>query len=45
MNRLPRKPARLKEIFVYIDIIDKVLVGNTQASMSGYCSIQSKWGD
>ena len=30
-------------MFVYVDIIDTVLVGNTKAFMLGYFSIQSKW--
>ena len=41
----PPKLARLKEIFVYFDILDTVLVGNTQAPMLGYLPIQTKWGD
>ena len=36
---------RLKEIFVYSDIIDTELVGNTQAPMYRYFPIQTKWGD
>ena len=44
-SSLPPKPGRLNKIFVYTDIIDTVLVGNTQASMLGYFPIQSKWGD
>ena len=42
---MPRKLARLKEIFVYSDIINTVLVGNTQAPMLGYFPIQTTWGD
>ena len=42
---MPPKLARLKEIFVYSDIIDTVFVGNTQASMLGYFPIQTKWGN
>lgn len=42
---LPPKLGRLNEIYVYTDIIDTVLVGNTQAPMLGYYPIQSKWGD
>ena len=44
-SSMPPKLARLKEIFIYSDIIDTVLVGNTQASMLGYFPIQTKWGD
>ena len=35
-SSLPPKPGRLNERFVYTDIIDTVLVGNTQAHMLGY---------
>ena len=42
---MPPKLARLKEIFVYSDIIDTVLIGNTQAPMLKYFPIQTKWGD
>jgi hypothetical protein len=41
---LPPKLSRINEIFVYTDIIDTVLVGNTQAPMLGYFPVQSKWG-
>ena len=41
---LPPKVTRLNEIFVYTDIIDTVLIGNTQAPCLGYFPIQSKWG-
>ena len=44
-SSLPPKLARLNIIFVYTDIIDTVLVGNTQAPMLGYFPIQRKWGD
>ena len=44
-SSLPPKPGRLNEIVVYTDIIDTVLVGNTQAPMLRYFPIQSKWGD
>ena len=44
-SSLPPKLARLNGIFVYIDIIDTVLVGNTQAPMLGNFPIQCKWGD
>ena len=42
---LPPKIARLNEIYVYTDIIDTVLVGNTQVPLLGYFPIQTKWGD
>ena len=41
---LPPKISRLNEIYVYTDIIDIVLVGNTQAPLLGYFPVQSKWG-
>ena len=41
-SSMPPKLARLKEIFVYSDIIDTVLVGTTQAFMLGYFVIQTK---
>ena len=41
---LPPKINRINEIYVYTDIVDTVLVGNTQAPMLGYFPIQSKWG-
>ena len=43
--KLPPKLGRLNEIFVYTDVIDTVLVGNSQVPMLGYFFIQSKWGD
>ena len=39
---LPPKLGRLNEIFVYTDIVDTVLVGNSQVPMLGYFPIQSK---
>ena len=42
---LPPILGRINEIFVYTDIIETVLVGNSQVPMLGYFPIQSKWGD
>ena len=42
---LPPILGRINEIFVYTDIIDTVLVGNSQVPMLGYFPVQSKWGD
>ena len=44
-SSLPPKHRRLNKICVYTDIIDTVLVGNTQPPMLGYFPIQRKWGD
>ena len=44
-SSLVTKLARLNEICVYTDIIDTVLVSNTQAYMLNYFPIQSKMGD
>ena len=44
-SSLPPKLGRLNKLFVYTDIIDTVLVGNTQAHMLGYFPIQRIWGD
>ena len=41
---LPPKVSRINEIYVYTDISDMVLVGNTQAPLIGYFPVQSKWG-
>ena len=37
--------GRINEIFVCTDIIDTVLVGNSQVPMLGYFPVQIKWGD
>ena len=42
---MPRYFCALKRNFFYSDIIDTVLVGNTQSHMLGYFPIQTKWGD
>ena len=44
-SSLQLKLVRLNEIIVYTNIIDTVMVGNTQAPIFGYFPIQSKWGD
>ena len=42
---LPTILGRINEIFVYTDIIDTVLIKNSQVPMLGYFPVQSKWGD
>ena len=36
---------RLTSIFVYSDIVELSLVGDSQSALLGYCPIQSKFGD
>ena len=42
---LPTILKWINEIFVYTDIIDTVVVGNSQVPMLRYFPVQSKWGD
>jgi len=42
---LPPLIKPITSIFVYTDIIEYVLVGNTQTPLLGYFPVQSKWGE
>jgi hypothetical protein len=42
---LPPKLTRIDQIYVYTDIIQNVLIGNTQAPCLGYLPVQTKWGN
>ena len=42
---LPNILGRINDIFEYTDIIDTVLIKNSQVPMLGYFPVQSKWGD
>jgi len=42
---LPPLIKPISSIFVYTDIIEYVLVGNTQTPLLGYFLVQSKWGE
>jgi len=44
-SELPAHMNRLTSIFVYSDIVELSLVGDSQSALLGYCPIQSKFGD
>ena len=45
VSELTAHIKRLTSIFVYSDIVELSLVGDSQSALLGYCPIQSKFGD
>ena len=45
VSELTSHIKRLTSIFVYSDVVELSLVGDSQSALLGYCPIQSKFGD